>query len=70
MVQRRGQGQPRYDEHPTEKRLYKVDECVSVDDNGPVNPVSILGDIYRILFKKIRTGLRTVSKKAITSNSL
>jgi hypothetical protein len=39
-----------------------------VDDNGAVNPASILGQTNWILFKEIRTGLRMVffSKTAIS----
>jgi transposase InsO family protein len=55
--------------HGEEKHIYVEGECISADDNGPVTPAGMLGELYWLLFKDKSTGKRwvTYSKTAITT---
>jgi hypothetical protein len=57
------------DTNREEAHTYGEGECISADDNGPVTPAGMLGELYWLLFKDIATGKRwvTYSKTAITS---
>jgi hypothetical protein len=44
------------DTHKEEEHTYTRGECVSADDNGPVSPAGMLGELYWLLFKDVVTG--------------
>lgn len=48
---------------------YKVGECISVDDVGPISPVGLNGEKYFMLCKDVKSGKQFVhlSKEPITS---